>query len=782
MTTNEIALTGCSSQPLASYLKSLGVLRIIAEQLDQNIACHWDQTTFVLHTTFDESAILKFFCDHYSPTPLTAPWNGGSGFYPGDNIIGLNAIKSTIDPRFDRYKKIVENISSWPEIPSNPQNIADIIQRLKKANVETNSAKTHERLNQLITDLQETSLALTEVETDPLVIPINNIAILAKSKSTVNQVLWRKLKVVTAKARTECSRLSRSGTKEQILAACRNRLPDYVLEWMDATFALNTDGKAFFSPILGTGANEGRLDFTNNFMQRVTDLLLIKDATKSRTDLLNNALFGNVVSGLENGKIGQYDPGRAGGYNQGMGVETKDFVINPWDYILALEGTIVLASSMSRRGSGFSQSHLSAPFSVQFSPLGFASSDFSESGRGEIWLPLWEKSTGIKEIKQLFGEGRSTVGRRNSKTGLDFSRAVSTLGVDRGISAFERYVFLQRRGQSYVALPAGRFNVKYKKSVELLTELDPVLRKLDNFGRGFENPPASFLSARRQIDDNLFACATEGSTYNFLKLMRSIGKMEQFISQRDHSKIPSMSSPLYGLSIEWVEACNNGCAELRIAAALASIGATGKVGPIRTYLSSVSASTPYKWEKNQNVKCWFGNSFPERLGQLLIRRQMDADRYGEDHFPLFSHLFVTTNDVMSFLYGETDDNLLEDLLWGFTLINWQQKNKAVASTICHSGGKSNLISRTWCLLKLLHTQYPKRTNIRREPRILTLIQANRIADACNVAIKRLKVSECYPFDVRYEENIDSRRLLASLLIPVSYTDFKYVESLVLKNH
>ena len=51
-------------------------------------------------------------------------------------------------------------------------------------------------------------------------------------------------------------------------------------------------------------------------------------------------------------------------------------------------------------------------------------------------------------------------------------------------------------------------------------------------------------------------------------------------------------------------------------------------------------------------------------------------------------------------------------------------------------------------------------------------------DACEVAIRRLKLSELHPFDVKYEEDVDPIRLIGSLLIPVK--DQWKLESLALE--
>ena len=64
-----------------SYLKALGVLRLVSEQTDPKARGCWRDGVFVLETRLDRDGLAQFFLEQYSPTPLLAPWNGGSGFY-----------------------------------------------------------------------------------------------------------------------------------------------------------------------------------------------------------------------------------------------------------------------------------------------------------------------------------------------------------------------------------------------------------------------------------------------------------------------------------------------------------------------------------------------------------------------------------------------------------------------------------------------------------------------------------------------------------------------------
>ena len=81
-------LNGCAPTPLANYLKALGVLRVIAEQLDPGTRGYWEGERFVLASNKSEPELLTFFLEQYAPTPLVAPWNKGSGFFAGDPVVG----------------------------------------------------------------------------------------------------------------------------------------------------------------------------------------------------------------------------------------------------------------------------------------------------------------------------------------------------------------------------------------------------------------------------------------------------------------------------------------------------------------------------------------------------------------------------------------------------------------------------------------------------------------------------------------------------------------------
>lgn len=80
MIMHQYLLTGCTPVPLAHYLKVLGILRPVAEQKDPDACGRWRGEYFELRTSLSREELQKFFLEEYRPTPVLAPWNGGSGF------------------------------------------------------------------------------------------------------------------------------------------------------------------------------------------------------------------------------------------------------------------------------------------------------------------------------------------------------------------------------------------------------------------------------------------------------------------------------------------------------------------------------------------------------------------------------------------------------------------------------------------------------------------------------------------------------------------------------
>ena len=57
---NEIVLEGCTATPLASFLKGLGVLRLLSSKYPETRGA-WRGDRFVLTTSLDRAGVEQFF-------------------------------------------------------------------------------------------------------------------------------------------------------------------------------------------------------------------------------------------------------------------------------------------------------------------------------------------------------------------------------------------------------------------------------------------------------------------------------------------------------------------------------------------------------------------------------------------------------------------------------------------------------------------------------------------------------------------------------------------------
>ena len=105
---HELELRGCSPDPLMSYLKALGIFRLVSEQADGSARAYWKSDAFYMCSTLDRDALTDFFLNEYKPTPIVSPWNNRyrTGVMKGDKK-GLDVILSSSDERFSDYRDAI---------------------------------------------------------------------------------------------------------------------------------------------------------------------------------------------------------------------------------------------------------------------------------------------------------------------------------------------------------------------------------------------------------------------------------------------------------------------------------------------------------------------------------------------------------------------------------------------------------------------------------------------------------------------------------------------------
>ena len=368
--------------------------------------------------------------------------------------------------------------------------------------------------------------------------------------------------------------------KHDIVAALRARCPDEAVEWIDAAVVVLGSELAFPQALGGSGGLDGNFDFAGNFGQALVTVLGGGTRERSRT-LLAGALHGTPTA-LEQLSMGfvfrdNSPVNSPSGRADGLG--------NPWDLMLAVEGSLVLVAGAARTHGADTERALVSPFSARPTAAGYGSAVVGEKGKAELWLPLWERWTGLRELETLVREARAQVGRRRARTGLDFVRAAGGLGVARGIDAFERYVVLERSGQSSLAVPVGRIEVKPRPAAEAISSLDRWLGQLLRYAAG--DPPAAQRRAIRGLERALFTFADHPSPARAGAALEALGTVESTLAVAGKRATDARLAPLaFASAPPWLEAADDGSHEFAVARTLASLRGErlGDRAAVRDYL------------------------------------------------------------------------------------------------------------------------------------------------------------------------------------------------------
>lgn len=726
-----IALHGCSPEPLSNYLKALGILRLVVEKLDPKAKGYWCNDTFMLATAKSEQELVDFFLNDYQPTPLVAPWNGSTGFYPKDNKKTLTAILYSQADRFKDYRE---------------------------------------------------AIATAQAQVDDL-------------------------GLTTQPAKEE---------KQKLLIRLRNTLPDAAVKWLD-TCALITSDELKFPPLTGTGGNDGNFEFSRTFMQQLQELFDL-DTGKPQAvahQFLQAAILGATVPELQfAGKIGQFNPIAAGGANAAPGYDA-DSRVNPWDYILMLEGIMLFTSGATRRyENDESQGGFAYPFTVRPSSIGYGSASEADKARAELWIPLWESPVGLAELQSLFLEGRAkvtvnqgtSITSRPAHNGVDFARAISRLGKERGLGGFVRYSFQERNGLSYFAIPLGRFQPKENPQADRLAEIDSWLVKFSRVAQDAA-APASVKLAHRQLDEAIIQFVRGQS--QLLDVLIALGEVEKALDRSLRFTLDKRLEPIPHLNSAWIQDCYDQSAEFRLALALARKGLLQKVLPIskgghktlelvdyphtgrgwRQRLVRVRGDyKPYWFDQQDNITTWRSGSFVQNLIHVLRREEIESERSEKaSSEPDLKELESMPNrptaqldDIAAWIAKETNDDRIEAIARGLSLIPYHKP-------LSNEGEQPNLLPPyAYAISAIVHRRFLQFANaegnlveltLPRIPAFLTRLASGQALIATKLAAQRLRASGLRPalLDGLDEPSPErTLRIAAALAFPISNPDAAYL--------
>jgi CRISPR-associated protein Csx17 len=659
----ELRLEGCSPVPLGGYLKALGVFRLVAEQADPDATGCWRDERFVLRTRHSEAELIEFFTDRYAPSPVISPWNAGSGFYY-------------------RERKSNERGADGKKKKTGVRDEPTTATRTLDALIDSRAARFEPlRQQALLTRVRLAATGLTSAPSDE--------------------------------------------GKVQLVVDARSNLSDSVAEWIDAAATLARDGLSY-PPLLGSGGNDGNLDFSTTVIQAL--LALIDPDTGAprhgARDQFEAAVLGRAMPYAVSGAISQFASADSGGLNAGSGFEGAA-TGNRWDVVLGIEGSMLMSSSAARRlGTGDGTSG-AFPFTTPRGGVlsagagGVAIAD-EATARGEFWAPIWTRPTGLAELASLFREGRAVVKRRGVRNSLDFARAVAQLGVSRGLEHFDRHAFEQRNGNMYVGVALPRRNVPSEPMPDLIADLDR--------GRWLENIRAALRDKKgaaalqiigRRLDDALYRLAGEASQEAIQDALMAVGAIALECGRRPRLRGSEDGrrtiTPPPRLNAQWRRLADDGTAEFKLAAALAGLTGQGEgktaALPFRVHLAPLAVGRGFdEWGVGSAAETravWSGRDLLRDAIAVLDRRLVEAQRTnfldsgGDLELPLRSRQPAPLWAVTEFLAATTDDERISSLAAGLAWVAAPYGNEQQVEAPAPQSGGADVLPFLYAALKPL---------------------------------------------------------------------------------
>ncbi len=704
MTLHVHHLTGCAPAPLAYYLKALAVLRLVGEQKDSKARGFWQDEHFCLLTSLDRHQLEQFFLDEYQPTPFLSPWNKGAGFFKKDDP-GLAPLERSVAQRFLAFRTGIGVARRH-------------LDAISQADAEIRLLKDQTKAKKGMTAAQR-----------------------AEAKARRSDAGFKE-KLAIAERRFKW-------LKEHLFTPVRREWRGSERAWFDAALVLPEDSKPVYPYLLGTGGNDGNLDFTNNAMQRLGDLFDLASADGSSRpgarDLLRQALWSVPCRGLGPGKVGQFFPGTAGGANSSTGPEGES-LLNPWDFVLMLEGAVLFSTGVTRRLDPVAVRDASAPFVVRNHAAGHATAGTEKADRGEQWMPLWSRPTSLVDLRSLIREARAQLGRRVAHRPIDSARAIARLGVARGITGFTRFGYLERFGQSTMAVPMGRIEVRARPRARLIDDLARWLDHLQRAARD-ENAPARLVHAEHRLGDAVFAVLThDDAPGRWQAVLLAASDVESIQAGGTAFR----AGPIPPLSAEWLRAGDDGSAEWRLACALGS-ASSGYARDGRAHDSVRHHWLPldrtgrhYQVREKRIVRdprvVATGRDDLSDCGAIVERRLIEAAEQGHRHLPLVAARGAAARpaDLAELIAGRVDLARTVALARALMALRWNKPTTYMTA----AGGASIWPDEPWMAIRLACLPWPldEQRVVPVDDAIVRRLRAGDAAAAVGISLRRLRAA------------------------------------------
>jgi CRISPR-associated protein Csx17 len=350
-------------------------------------------------------------------------------------------------------------------------------------------------------------------------------------------------------------------------------------------------------------------------------------------------------------------------------------------------------------------------------------------------------------LRRLLAEGRIQIGKRTSNEPIDVARAVTQLGSSRGIVAFQRYGYIERNGQSNLAVPLSRFQVPKNSSprIACLDDLDRWLPQLRRQARAKE-APARLQLVERRLSDTLFAVTLHpNEPVRWQATLLALTDVEAIMRTGSGFK----AGPVPSLRPEWVEAADDGSTEFRLAVACAL---QSRFDPIRRHwlpvdkwqkrFATTGSSTQIRLESRPEVVMGGRNGIEDAVA-IVQRRIIEARQHENNALRLFPAKRASAHpaDLSRLLAGEVNLDWTMRLASALAALNrrqWENAPCLPKAIVDHAYPDD-----AWLAIRLALLPFPLPPEDKRipvDPAIVRRLESGDAVSAVKLALQRLRAA------------------------------------------
>jgi CRISPR-associated protein Csx17 len=338
-----------------------------------------------------------------------------------------------------------------------------------------------------------------------------------------------------------------------------------------------------------------------------------------------------------------------------------------------------------------------------------------------------------------------------------------------------RFGFLERNGQSTLAVPLGRIEVIARPQARLVDDLSFWLDRLQQLAHD-KNSPARLIDAERRLANAVFAVLThDGSAERWQAVLLAAAAVEAIQVGGTAFK----AGPIPPLSPEWLAASNDGSAEWRLARALGSAAAMYErdgrsLDPVRHHWLPLERNARRFREQDKRLVhdarvVMGGRDALVDFAVIVERRMIEAAQRGQRCLPLVPARGCGAHpvDLGALVAGKVDTSRVSALARAFMAVRWDRWRAETTSAVPEGAWPDE----AWIALRLVCLPWPLDEShpVPADGAVVRRLISGDGAAAVDIALRRLGGAGLRPPLRGATADADTTRLWAAALVfPVSH--------------